>query len=94
MAGWLCEALHDAWRGRGTATLRDLGEVGWGVGLVLLAILGLGALSREFFGSWALAVTLGLFGYIALVFATIIAANLVAVVLFDVVQALRRRWHR
>ncbi len=79
------------WRRRATAMLRDLRELAWAVGVLLLATAGLGVFTRDFFGPWALGVTLGLVAYVAVVFALILTANLLAVAAYDLVVALRRR---
>jgi hypothetical protein len=86
--------MRSRWRGEVRGTLRDLGEIAWGVLLLLGVVAGLGWLSRAYFGPLAWRVTLGLGAVVLIVFTTIVLANLAAVVLVDAVRVLRDRRDR
>ncbi len=94
MTGRLLEALRAPWRGRTKGTLRDFGEIVWGVLLLLAIVGGLGWLARAYFGPLALRVTLGLGAVVLVVFSTIVLANLAVVVVVDAVRAIRSRRER
>jgi hypothetical protein len=91
MMGRFRDAMRRPWRGQLAGTLRDLGEISWGVGLLLAVVGGLGWLSRAYFGPLAWRVTLGLGAVILVVFLTIVLANVLAVLVADLWRAYRPR---
>lgn len=69
---------------------REIGQLLWAVLVLDLIIVGLGVLTRGYFGSAALGVTLGLAAFVTGSVLLILALNLLGAALVDLVRSIRR----